>query len=139
MEIPEIKENATKDLLEKREVHKKQLLVKQEERLMKQPIKELPFKIGEFVSIRIEASDRKRGKKLTPKFKGRYVILEVHDSTARLINTVDQTETTVNYDRMKRIPKGNLKEKDYKDSESEETKEEKKLLSQMFRAKSPEH
>lgn len=117
------------DINQTREEVKLSIIKNQEERLSKTPIKAPPFKVGEFVKKSIEAPDLKVGKKLTPKFKGRYIIIDVKDSCAKIIDTLTQETEIVNFKRLKRIPKSSREKVTESVSDSEQAIDQFKLNS----------
>ncbi|XP_015788586.1 uncharacterized protein LOC107365539, partial [Tetranychus urticae] len=113
-EIEKDKQEDTETIIKERKRVKDKLLKQQEERIAKAPIKPIPFKVGDFVRKAVKYLDRSLGKKLTPVFKGTYVVTKVYDSTAVITDPKTLKEFKVNFENLKKI---------HHDSDPENTEE----------------
>ena len=69
----------------------------------KQKEKDIPFKPGDAVRVEIQNIDSKLGKKLTPAFKGIYIVHKVLDSIALITCIETFKKFRVNFKQLKLI------------------------------------
>ena len=62
----------------------------------------LNFRIGEFVFLSVEVAEQGKGKKLSYKAEGPYLVMEVGDTTAKVMNIHSKKITIVNLNRLKK-------------------------------------
>ena len=79
----------------------------QEKRLMNQKFKKIPFQVGDIVAKKVHFPSKG---KLTEKFDGKYVILEVYDSAVKMMNFRNHRKENSNFVNIKLIERNSENE-----------------------------